>query len=251
MKKLFYLFTFILAVTFTACDNGQPDGPSGDSNVPENPSNPNEPSNPNQPSEPSKPEEPANGHEFVDLGLSVKWATCNVGANTPEEYGDYFAWGETKPKDNYSWSTYKWCNGSMDNLTKYCIEPDSDYGIVDNKTVLDIEDDAAHVNWGGAWRMPTIEDVQELINNCSWTWATQNGVNGCILTSKINGNSIFFPAAGYRENSHFFDLFGFYWSSSLYNKLSTKAYHLHFSLSGVEWYVTIRNHANPIRPVLP
>ena len=144
-------------------------------------------------------EEIVDSRAYVDLGLSVKWATCNVGANSPEEYGDYFAWGETKPKDSYKWSTYKWCNGSKDKLTKYCKE--SYYGRVDNKTVLDLVDDAAHVNLGGAWRMPTKEEIRELKDNCTWTWTTQNGVNGYLVTSKKNDNSIFLPAAGYRSGS--------------------------------------------------
>ena len=92
-------------------------------------------------------EDTDNHHEYVDLGLSVKWATCNIGANSPEEYGDYFAFGEVKPKSDYTWSNYKWCESSTYTLTKYCTE--SNYGIVDNKTVLDPEDDAAVVNWGG------------------------------------------------------------------------------------------------------
>ena len=96
-----------------------------------------------------------NGHEFVDLGLSVMWATTNIGANAPEEYGDYFAWGEVSPKETYGWKTYKYCEGSYKTLTKY--NYDSSKGAVDNKTVLDYSDDAARVNWGGNWRMPTYE----------------------------------------------------------------------------------------------
>ena len=88
------------------------------------------------------------GYEYVDLGLSVKWATCNVGADSPEDYGDYFAWGETEPKSTYYWSTYKWYRGDYDNLTKYCTS--SSYGTVDNKKQLDLSDDAARANWGGA-----------------------------------------------------------------------------------------------------
>jgi hypothetical protein len=133
-------------------------------------------------------------HEYVDLGLSVKWATCNVGATKPEEYGDYFAWGETTPKDAYDWSTYKWCNGGPSTQTKYCTN--SSYGTVDNKTTLDLSDDAACANWGGSWRMPTRAEQDELRNNCTWTWTTQNGVNGYKVTG-TNGNSIFLPAAGY------------------------------------------------------
>lgn len=96
-----------------------------------------------------KPTGTENGKDLVDLGLSVKWATCNVGANTPEEYGDYFAWGETRPKDYYNWGTYKYCNGYYNTMTKYCTN--SSYGKVDNKTTLELEDDAAYINWGGSW----------------------------------------------------------------------------------------------------
>ncbi len=108
-----------------------------------------------------------NGHDYVDLGLpsGLIWATCNVGAAKPEDYGDYFAWGETEPKDDYWWSTYKWCNGDWDKLTKYCTDSyywdSSSSSSMDNKTVLDPEDDAAHVNWGGSWRMPTDEEWTE------------------------------------------------------------------------------------------
>ena len=139
------------------------------------------------------PDEPVNnGHEYVDLGLSVKWATCNVGASKPEEYGDYFAWGETQPKDYYDWSTYKWCNGSYDTLTKY--NTNSSDGTVDNKTTLDLSDDAARANWGGSWRMPTSAEQDELCNNCTWTCTKINGVEVYKVTSNINGNFIFLPS---------------------------------------------------------
>ena len=135
-------------------------------------------------------------HGYVDLGLSVMWATCNVGASNPEDFGDYFAWGETKPKSTYDWSTYKWCQGTENTQTKYCIH--ADFGTVDNKTTLDMSDDAAHKNWGGEWRMPTYSEWLELIDedNCTILFMTQNGVTGCKFVSKINGNSIFLPAAG-------------------------------------------------------
>ena len=154
-------------------------------------------------------------HEYVDLGLSVKWATCNVGATKPEEYGDYFAWGETQPKSTYNWSTYKYCNGSSSTLTKYNTQ--SSYGIVDDKTTLDLSDDAARANWGGSWRMPTDAELTELRENCTWTWTTQNGVNGYKVRSRKNGNSIFLPAAGDRNDSSLGDAGsgGYYWSSSL------------------------------------
>ena len=156
-------------------------------------------------------------HEWVDLGLSVKWATCNVGAEKSEDYGDYFAWGETEPKENYDWTTYKYCKGTNKTMTKYC--NNSSYGnggFTDTKTVLDPEDDAATANWGGAWRMPTRTEQDELINNCTWTWTTQNGVNGYKVVGP-NGNSIFLPAAGYRNGTSLDDVgsHGCYWSSSL------------------------------------
>ena len=158
---------------------------------------------------------PVPEHEAFDLGLSVKWATMNVGANAPEEYGDYFAWGETKPKDNYSWETYKWCKSLSTTMTKYCTS--SSYGTVDNMTVLDLEDDAARANWGGTWRMPTRAEQDELRTKCTWEWTTLNGVNGRKVTGP-NGNSIFLPAAGYRNDSSLYSAGSgsYYWSSSLY-----------------------------------
>ena len=190
-----------------------------------------------------------NGHAYVDLGLSVKWATCNVGAKYPDEYGDYFAWGEVEPKTEYNWSTYKWCNGSYDTQTKYCTN--SSYGTVDNKTVLDAEDDAAAVNWGGAWRMPTKAEQDELRNNCTWTLTTQNGVNGYKVTSKSNGNSIFLPAAGYRYVSSllYAGSNGYYWSSSLYTGGPNDACGLGFSSDGVGWGSGGRYDGQSVRPV--
>ena len=158
-----------------------------------------------------------NGHEWVDLGLpsGTKWATCNVGASKPEEYGNYYAWGETTPKAYYDWSTYKWCNGRKTTLTKY--NTSSSYGTVDSKTVLELADDAARANWGGAWRMPTDAEWTELRENCTWTWITKNGVNGYEVKSNINGNSIFLPAAGCRDDDDSGGAgdYGVYWSSSL------------------------------------
>ena len=195
-----------------------------------------------------------NGHEYVDLGLpsGLKWASCNVRALTPEEYGDYFAWGETEPKSNYIWSTYKWCNGVWDKLTKYCTisfywdstEP------MDNKTVLDPEDDAAYVNWGGSWRMPTDEEWWELIDNCTWTWTTQNGVNGRLVTSKTNSNSIFLPAAGYRSGNHLNNAgsSGHYWSSSL-DSDCPYAWFVSFSSATVAWSIYNRWEGRSVRPV--
>ena len=191
-----------------------------------------------------------NGHEYVDLGLpsGLKWATCNVGANAPEEYGDYFAWGETTTKSTYNWSTYKYCNGSYNNLTKY--NNSSSYGSVDNKTVLDKEDDAAAVNWGGKWRMPTKEEQNELYDSCNWTWTTQNGVNGYTVTGP-NGKSIFLPAAGYRDDSCSLINVGrgYYWSSSLYTDYSYGAYGFGFGSDDVVVAGGSRSCGQPVRPV--
>ena len=157
---------------------------------------------------------------YVDLGLpsGLLWATCNVGAETPEEYGDYFAWGETQPKSTYNWSTYQYCMGSIRTITKYCNNSSYGYnGFTDNLTTLLPEDDAATANWAGNWRMPTKEEWQELYNNTTVTWTTQNGVNGKLFTA-TNGNSLFLPAAGIRDDSslYFAGVYGGYWSSSLY-----------------------------------
>ena len=193
--------------------------------------------------------------EYVDLGLSVKWATFNVGATKPEDYGDYFAWGETEPKNTYDWSTYKWCNGSATTLTKYCT--DGSYGTVDNKTQLELSDDAAHVNWGGSWRMPTKAEQDELRENCTWTWTTQNGVYGYKVTSKKSGytnKSIFLPAAGYRSISSLYGAgsYGNYWSSSLYTDYPYYAYYLYFNSSYVVWYdYYVRYYGHSVRPVCP
>ena len=192
-----------------------------------------------------------NGHEWVDLGLpsGLKWATCNVGATTPEGYGDYFAWGETSPKNDYSWSTYKYCNGSETSLTKY--NTSSDFGTVDDKTLLEFSDDAARANWGGKWRMPTNSEVIELNDNCSWTWTTQNGVSGYRVTSKTNGNSIFLPEAGYRGGTSVYNVgsHGHYWSSSLYESEPNYADGLYFNSGYVNWGYGSRYYGNTVRAV--
>ena len=164
---------------------------------------------------PSLPPEP--GDEYVDLGLSsgTLWATHNLGATSPEEYGDYFAWGETEPKDNYIWDNYQWVEIVENHIlyfTKYNTE--DNIGIVDGKTELDPEDDAAYVNWGPEWRMPSREQIDELQENCTWAWTKMNGVNGQLITGP-NGNTIFLPAAGeslvYNQETN-----GYYWSRSIF-----------------------------------
>ena len=177
----------------------------------------------------NQPIDPYNGHEYVDLGLpsGLKWATCNVGANAPEEYGDYFAWGEVESKNYYDWDSYKWCNGSYDALTKYCT--DNFYGTVDNKTVLDKEDDPAAVKWGGAWRTPTKAEQDELRQQCTWTKTTLNGVSGYNIVGP-NSNSIFLPAAGYASDSYNSQgTSAYYWSSSICLDNPSQVYVLNFS----------------------
>lgn len=181
--------------------------------------------------------------EYVDLGLpsGTLWATCNVGADSPEDYGDYFIWGETTTKSNYNLFTFKWLNSDKV-FTKY--NTDSDYGTVDNKTVLEPADDAAHVNSGGDWRMPTYDEMVELKNNCTWTWTMQGGKNGYRVTGS-NGKSIFLPAAGGYMISCpddisndfslvFADTLGCYWSSSLDTEDPIGAYSLNFDSDGVD-----------------
>lgn len=197
-------------------------------------------------------------HEYIDLGLSVKWATCNVGATTPEQYGDYFAWGEVKPKRYYDWGSYKYCVGSESTLTKYCF--DSDYGkngFTDDKTILDLEDDAAHVNWGGNWRMPTVEECEELEIDCEWTWTTLNGINGHKVTGP-NGNSIFLPAAGAMggDVNSSLDEQGWYWSSSIANTkdyhLPSQAYYIGFTTEGAHTDIPLtRRYGFSVRAVCP
>jgi hypothetical protein len=190
-------------------------------------------------------------YEAVDLGLSVKWATCNVGAERPEDYGDYFAWGEVKPKGNYDWSAYKYCKGARETLTKYCTS--STYGIVDNKIVLDPEDDVATVNWGGAWRMPTKAEYDELRNNCTWKWTRQNGVNGYKVLGP-NGNSIFLPTAGYMIDGSILlsaGRYGSYMLSSLHANKSDFAYCMSFFSDILIQGQLSRENGQTVRPVCP
>ena len=224
-------------------DNGGGNGENGDN--PDNPDNPGD----NTGGGDDEPIPDSKKHKAVDLGLSVKWATCNVGASSPEDFGGYYAWGETEEKSYYDWSTYKYCKDSYTTMTKYCT--DSSYGSVDNKTVLTPEDDVAHVKWGGSWRMPTSGEIGELINNCSWTWTVQNGVNGYLVTSKSNGNSIFLPAAGNRwdENVYYSGSNGIYWSASLYEDGSNSAYYLYFYSGGRNQSNSGRYTGFSVRPV--
>ncbi|MBR5030332.1 MAG: hypothetical protein IKX63_04420 [Muribaculaceae bacterium] len=191
-------------------------------------------------------------HDWVDLGLpsGTLWATTNIGATNPEDFGDYFAWGETQPKDVYDWSTYMWCNGSNFALTKY--NNDSSHGnngFVDNKTELEPEDDAATANWGSEWRMPSLEQIQELLNNCTTQWTAINGVNGRLLTSTINGETLFIPANGYLDGSTFNGGWGNYWSRTLDTSFSPQAYYLNFGSGLVRTYSLGRHQGFSVRAV--
>ena len=205
----------------------------------------------------------SNGHEWVDLGLpsGTKWATCNVGATSPEELGNYYAWGETAPKDYYNWNTYKWATATYDaEIDDWVLETftksntRSDDGTVDNKTVLELSDDAARANWGGAWRMPTDAEWTELRTNCTWTWTDDyngTGVAGRIVTSNINANSIFLPAAGSRNDDVLYDAgyYGLYWSSSLRTDNPLYAWIVFLDSDNVERVSYFRYYGLSVRPV--
>jgi hypothetical protein len=200
-------------------------------------------------------------HEYVDLGLpsGTLWAICNIGAEKPEDYGSYFAWGETQPKEYYDWSTYKYSNG-MDGddkyglITKYCVNSENGYnGFMDGLTELLPEDDAATVNWGKNWRMPSNEQMQELCDNTTTEWTTQNGVAGRRIMSKSNGNSIFLPARGIVERANYGTDAGrgAYWSRSLSTRYSYDACTLSFSSSQIRCkdQKNDRSDGRLIRPV--
>ena len=202
-------------------------------------------------------------HEYVDLGLpsGTLWATCNIGADNPEDCGHYFAWGETTgytqdttDGHSFNWASYKWCNGSYDTLTKYCY--DSRYGnngFMDTLAELEPEDDAAYVNWGANWRMPSLDQIKELINSSytTTTWTTQNGVYGRKITSKSNSNSLFLPAAGFRDGASLYSAgsYGYYWSRTLYSSSPYYAYGLYFNSDIVDWGYSTRYYGQSVRPV--
>ena len=163
-----------------------------------------------------------NNYGYVDLGLpsGTLWAATNVGASTPEGYGDYYAWGETEPKSEYTWSTYQHATGTADDnvrFTKYCTDAAyGENGFVDNLTTLELEDDVAATNWGTGWRMPMHDEISELVDNCTWVWDEPNGIGGYRVTGR-NGNSIFLPASGlYHESTLISDgTVAYYWSNTL------------------------------------
>ena len=185
-----------------------------------------------------------NGHDWVDLGLSVKWATCNVGANKPEDYGGYYAWGEIRTKSNYTWSNCFDCqDGSGYNWSVYKIG---------GRTKLEKNSghDTAHENWGGSWRMPTEAELKELGNRCSWKWMSMDGHNGYVVTGP-NGNIIFLPAAGSRGDSKSYGIgeVGYYWTNTLDSNYSKHARNLFFNGSGRGTNNNARGYGFSVRPV--
>lgn len=174
-----------------------------------------------------------NGHEYVDLGLSVKWATCNVGASTPSDYGDYFAWGEIKPKKKYTERNSKTDGKNIGNIGG------------------NLQYDAARANWGGSWRLPTLDEIKELKCKCKWTWITQRGHDGYKVTGP-SGKSIFFPAAGWFSGSSRGSSLGnngSCWSSTPYEGKTQYAYNLFFHSSGYDWGMRYRYNGRCVRPV--
>lgn len=234
MKKIYFILLSLTFLVATGCEGDEPptNNPSGDVPTEEVPSIPEEPETPENSNNPEDseikppvsiiPETPAsgveNGYEYVDLGLpsGTLWATKNIGAEKVVDSGDYFAWGETTTKTIYTWTYYKWGDGKdlLDvSLTKYCTS--KSYGVVDEKTALEMSDDVARANWGGAWRVPTSEEIDELFNNlyCKWQYSSLNGI---LITSKINGNKIYLPYSGYKTYSNIKDSdLGYYWTSNI------------------------------------
>lgn len=207
----------------------------------------------------------AQAQDYVDLGLpsGIKWATKNLGASKPSDYGDYYAWGETEPKTEYTWATYKWMQTGQSDwkyITKYTFADgqtegiwyDSDGTFIgDGNTTLEAADDAATAKLGSPWRMPTLDEIKELLVNCTWTWTTQDGKNGYEVKG-TNGNSIFLPAAGYRRSSELNGAgsWGSFWSSSLSGD-SGNALGLYFNSGAHDWGASYRNVGFSVRPVRP
>ena len=195
-------------------------------------------------------------HPYVNLGLpsGTLWAKTNVGAFAPEQIGDYFAWGETSPKDYYNWTTYKWCNGDYHSFTKYCTISNNGFeGFVDNLTELEILDDAATVNWGPEWQMPSREQIQELVDNCTWQWTVRGSSYGYLMTGP-NGAQMFLPATGMRWDDQLYiaDTYGYYWSRTL--NAASDAYVLMFHYNNGSGnisreYSIARSYGQPVRPV--
>ncbi|PIN28571.1 hypothetical protein [Prevotella intermedia] len=183
---------------------------------------------------------------YVDLGLSIKWGTCNIGAKNPEDFGNFYQWGDVATKESYDWDTYKY-GTDRTNLEKYNVK--------DGKTVLDPEDDAAIVNLGEGWRMPTPAEIKELVDNCTWEWTTVNNVKGYKVTAK-NDNSIFLPAAGvmFTKNPYYGGQYGYYLSNTLREgeESYVKMYAQGFSFQSDKYQTDdriARNYGITVRPV--
>ena len=251
MKKLIYLLMSLSLVAFVSCSDDK-DSPSNiDNTQTDNGSKGNSTSgdggdsNDNVSVIPFSKSGTEDGHDYVDLGLpsGTKWATCNVGAATPQDYGNYYAWGETTTMEIGGWGSYKYGSG-QEQLTKYCdVSRYGKDGFTDSKTTLDLEDDAAYVNWGGKWRMPTQAQINELFNECYWVWTenyNNSNVKGCIVyKAKISNDKnkwnnknypssyilsdahIFLPAAGYRGSGGLYSAGsdGKYWATGLIRTL--------------------------------
>ena len=205
------------------------------------------------------PNDPNNGNEtndnleYVDLGLpsGTLWANCNIGATVPEGYGNYYSWAEIEKKETYKWDTYKYCNESGTQLTKYCNDPEfGNEGYIDNLTILESGDDAAIVLLGNEWCMPTKEQWDELLQNTTYTWTTQNDVNGYLFTA-TNGNTMFLPASDRIRDEEVLDLGnqGYYWSNMLDNENPRNANTLVFSSEDIKTSSSLRHLGIPVRPV--
>ena len=205
------------------------------------------------------PNDPNNGNEsndnleYVDLGLpsGTLWANCNIGATIPEGYGNYYSWAEIEKKEMYKWDTYKYCNESANQLTKYCNDPEfGNEGYIDNLTILESGDNAAIALVGNEWCMPTKEQWDELLQNTTYTWTTQNDVNGYLFTAN-NGNTMFLPASDRIRGEEVLDLGnqGYYWSNMLDNENPRNAYTIVFSSEDIKTSSSIRYLGIPVRPV--
>jgi hypothetical protein len=192
--------------------------------------------------------------EYVDLGLSVKWATFNVGAKSSNEIGSFYAWGEIETKDTYTVNNYKWWNKSNKETTKYCTIDSLAYGgVADGLTELQPQDDIAHILKGEHWRMPDLDECKELVNGCTWTVSTRQGQIGFEGISKINGNTIFLPVVGFRAGANLVhETLGGYWSSTLNIEKQSCAMGLYLNREtpsvGI-YYNSSRQNGFLIRPV--
>lgn len=258
LNKLFYLcFIALLTLALSSCGGGDDEisstGGSGNNETPNNNENNSNPGVAYSGREAGRP--------YVDLGLSVKWATYNVGASKPSEMGGHYAWGEITTKSMYNTDTYKWIYVTNKfNVSKYCTN--SQYGDYDGKTTLELSDDAASRNCRGSWRMPTKAEMQELKDKCTWTWCKAgnteyNGVAGYKVVSKINNNYLFLPAAGYRDTSGSYDhgvhdlgTDGYYWTSTLGSDGAYSIYRLYFlEIDAIVDDGTVRWEGYSVRPV--